>query len=157
MFSRLWFFPLYLTTFDNFLIIFPILFNTFRICHKVSTISERGGGGIFNFIFKKPRIFHKNLTTSRGEGEVCISISLIGKKSLHLGENYFPIFSFWDIVDFVFKILRKFTKINDNNGNFFCYKICAIFSNRLCPNQGYADPPPLRNGKIFMRDVECAE
>ena len=27
-------------------------------------------------------------------------------------------------------------------GKFFCHKICAIFSNRLCPNQGYADPPP---------------
>ena len=42
--------------------------------------------------WEKARIFHKKLTTSSGEGEVCIS--LIGKKSLHLGENNFPIFSF---------------------------------------------------------------
>ena len=43
-------------------------------------------------------------------GGVCIS--LIGMKPLNLCENNFPIFSFWDMVDFVLKIRRKFTTIS---------------------------------------------
>ena len=50
------------------------------------------------------------------------------KKMLKPMKKQFLRFLFlWEMVDFVFKILRKMTKISTNVDNFFCPKICEMF------------------------------
>ena len=42
-------------------------------------------------------------------------------------ENNFLIFSFWDMVDFLLKMIRKLTKISPKLANFFKIKRCVLF------------------------------